>query len=170
MEKRLMLVGLLADTHCRVPAIRAIIALMAERGVHLVLHAGDYCAPFALLPFQEASMALAGVFGRNDGDREGLRAVAQQSMGIELYESPHSLELAGQRILIVHDIQDVGTRSIEGHAIVLHGQTHREEMKTRGDSLIVNPGEGCGWLHGAPSAAILDLETKHLDFFKLPND
>lgn len=164
-----MLVGLMSDTHCRMPAIRDLIQIMQERGVSMVLHAGDYCAPFALLPFQASNMPMAGVFGRNDGDLEGLRAVAQQSMGIELYESPHSLELGGQRILIVHDIQDVNTRSIEGHAVVVHGQTHREEMKTRGDTLIVNPGEGCGWLYGRPSAAILDLDTRKVDFFTLPN-
>lgn len=164
-----MLVGLMADTHCRLPAIRELIERMQERGVSIVLHAGDYCAPFALLPFQATNMALAGVFGRNDGDIEGLRAVAQQSMGIELYESPHSIELGGQRVLIVHDIQDVSARSIESHSVVLHGQTHREEMKSRGDTLIVNPGEGCGWLYGRPSAAILDLDTRKVDFFTLPN-
>jgi uncharacterized protein len=164
-----MLVGLMADTHCRLPAIRQLIEIMQERGVNMVLHAGDYCAPFALLPFQATNMALAGVFGRNDGDQEGLRAVAQHSMGIELYESPHSLELGGQRVLIVHDIQDVNSRSIESHTVVIHGHTHREEMKSRGDTLIVNPGEGCGWLYGRPSAAILDLDTLKVDFFTLPD-
>jgi uncharacterized protein len=164
-----MLVGLMADTHCRLTAIRQLIEIMQQRGVNMVLHAGDYCAPFALLPFQATNMALAGVFGRNDGDQEGLRAVAQQSMGIELYESPHSLELGGQRVLIVHDIQDVNARSIESHTVVIHGQTHREEMKSRGDTLIVNPGEGCGWLYGRPSAAILDLDTLKVDFFTLPD-
>jgi predicted phosphodiesterase len=40
-------------------------------------------------------------------------------------------------------------------------------MKTRGDTLIVNPGEACGWLFGTPSAAILDLETKQVEFLSL---
>jgi putative phosphoesterase len=140
---------------------------MQDHGVHLVLHAGDFCAPFSLRPFVEMNMPVVGVFGRNDGDREGLRAYAQQGMGIELFESPHSLELAGQRILIVHDLADVNERSIAGHGIVVHGFTHREEMKDRGDTLIVNPGEGCGWLNGQPSGAILDLETRQVQFFQL---
>ena len=89
------------------------------------------------------------------------------ALGMELFESPHSMELGGQRILIVHDIGDVSPRSIEGHAIVIHGFTHREEMKTRGDTLIVNPGEACGWLHGDPSAAILDLDTRQVEFLRL---
>jgi predicted phosphodiesterase len=40
-------------------------------------------------------------------------------------------------------------------------------MMIRGDTLIVNPGEGCGWLNGEPSGAILDLDTKDVHFFKL---
>ena len=162
-----MLVGLLADTHDRVPAIRELARQMSDRGVELVLHAGDYCAPFALAAFNELGLPLLGVFGRNDGDHQGLRAIAAQGVGIELYESPHSLELSGERVLLVHDIADATERSIEGHAIIIHGGTHRQEMKTRGAALIVNPGEGCGWLHGVPSAAILHLETRHVDFFQL---
>lgn len=162
-----MLVGLLSDTHDRLPAIRTLLAYMQKRGVGMVLHAGDFCAPFSLQPFVEANMPVVGVFGRNDGDHEGIRAFAQQGMGIELFESPHSFELGGQRILLVHDLVDVSPRSVEGHSIVVHGSTHREEMMIRGETLIVNPGEGCGWLHGDPTGAVLDLDTKDVHFFKL---
>jgi uncharacterized protein len=165
-----MLVGLLSDTHDRLPAIADLLRYMQGRGVGMVLHAGDYCAPFALQPFLDLNVAMAGVFGRNDGDHEGIRAFAQQGMGIELYESPHSFELGGQRIMLVHDLVDASPRSMESHGVVVHGFTHSEEMKTRGETLIVNPGEGCGWLHGAPSAAILDLDSRHVHFFKLPPD
>jgi predicted phosphodiesterase len=40
-------------------------------------------------------------------------------------------------------------------------------MKSRGDTLIVNPGEACGWLYGTPSAAILDLDSKQVEFLVL---
>jgi uncharacterized protein len=167
MEGRLMRLGLLSDTHDRLPAIDALTRELMRRGVGLILHAGDYCAPFALRPFVEHNLAMAGVFGRNDGDHEGLRAAASSGFGIELFESPHSMEVSGQRILVVHDIGDVRQGSIDNHDIVIHGFTHREEMKTRGSTLIVNPGEGCGWLYGSPSAAVLDSDTKKVEFFKL---
>ena len=73
-----MLVGLMGDTHDRLPAIREILKEMTQRGVGMVLHAGDYCSPFALQPFQDAGVALAGVFGHNDGDPEGLKAFAEK--------------------------------------------------------------------------------------------
>jgi uncharacterized protein len=167
MEAGLMRVGLLADSHDRLPAIAEFVKQMQAVGVSMLLHAGDYCAPFALGPIEEANMSLAGVFGRNDGDTQGLLAKASAGFGAELFEGPHSLELGGQRILVVHDIGDVQTRSIEGHSIVVHGSTHQQEMKTRGDTLIVNPGECCGWLYGTPKAAILDLDSKRVELLSL---
>ena len=162
-----MRVGLMADSHDRVPAVAEFVKQMQAVGVSMLIHAGDYCAPFALRPIEEASMSLAGVFGRNDGDQRGLQAKAAAGFGAELFESPHSFEVGGQRILVVHDIGDVQPRSIEGHSIVVHGCTHQQEMKTRGDTLIINPGESCGWVYGAPKAAILDLTTKQVEFLTL---
>jgi hypothetical protein len=158
-----MRVGLLADTHDRLPAITALLKRMSESGVTMVLHAGDYCAPFALAPYIDAQMAVAGVYGKNDGDREGLKAKAAQGIAVELFESPHSFQIGGRRVLVVHDIGDVQERSIEGHEVVVHGCTHRAERRRAGETLIVNPGEGCGWLYGSPRAAILDLDTLEVE-------
>ena len=165
-----MLVGLMSDTHDRIPAIKELLKRMTDRGVGMVLHAGDFCSPFALKPFQDANVALAGVFGRNDGDPEGLKAFAEQGMGHELFESPHSLTIGEHKILLVHDIGDVTARSIKAHNFVVHGSEHLQSMKTRGDSLIINPGEACGWINGAPTAAVLDIDTKRAEFIKLSGD
>jgi putative phosphoesterase len=168
MEGRLMLIGLMADSHDRVPAIRELLERIAERGAGMVLHAGDYCSPFSLGPFLELNIPFAGVFGRNDGDREGLKAFAAKGVGIELYESPHSIEVGGRRILLVHDLGEVAERSLESHEIIVHGFTHRQEIRELdGGATIVNPGEACGWLHGTPTAAILDLDTKEVEFISL---
>lgn len=162
-----MRIGLIADTHDRLPAIQALVAQMQDAGVGMVLHAGDYCSPFSLKSFEDGQLSLAGVFGRNDGDREGLVSRAQAAFGAELFESPHSFEIGGRRILLVHDIGEVQPRSITSHEIVIHGSTHQQEMKTRGETLIVNPGEACGWLYGTPSAAILDLDSRQVEFLTL---
>ena len=162
-----MLVGLIADTHDRLTAIAELVRQMQEAGVGMVLHAGDYCSPFALRAFEEAHVSLAGVFGRNDGDPQGLVTRAQSAFGAELFESPHSFEIGGRRILLVHDIGDVNKRSVASHEIVIHGSTHQQEMKTRGDTLIVNPGEACGWLYGTPSAALLELDSREVQFLSL---
>jgi len=162
-----MRVGILSDTHDRVPAIAELVQRLVAGGASLLMHAGDYCSPFALAPVNDANVPLLGVFGRNDGDPEGLAAVAAQGVGTELYESPHSFEVAGKQILIVHDLVDVSHRSVEQHQFVFHGSTHQVEMKTRGDTLLLNPGEACGWLYGSCTAALLDLETREVEIIKL---
>ena len=162
-----MRVGLISDTHDRLPAIRDFARLFGEHGIPLVMHAGDYCSPFALDPFIEANLPVLGIFGRNDGDPEGLKAHAGTGMGTELYESPHSFEVSGRRILLVHDLGEVNKRSIDAHDIVVHGSTHRQETVTRGNTLVVNPGEACGWLTGRCTAALLDLDTRQVEILSL---
>ena len=163
-----MRVGVIADTHDRVPAVAEFARRFREAGASLVLHAGDYCAPWSLRPFADAGLTMAGVFGRNDGDLEGLRMEAARAMGIELFESPHSVEVSGVRILLVHDIGEVTERSIAEHGVVVHGFTHQHQMKSTGESLVLNPGEACGWVYGTPSAAVLDLDTRRVEFITLP--
>ena len=80
-----MRVGLMADSHDRVPAIAEIVKQMQAAGVSMLIHAGDYCAPFSLRPIEEASMSLAGVFGKNDGDTQGLLATATAGFGAEIF-------------------------------------------------------------------------------------
>jgi uncharacterized protein len=162
-----MRVGVMADSHDRVPAVAELLRRMSASGVGLVLHAGDYCSPFVLAPFRDLNMALAGVFGNNDGDREGLKAFAASGLGGELYESPHSVELDGRRILIVHELTDSSARSVQSHAVVVHGGSHQRAVRTQGAALLLDPGEACGWIHGIPSAAIIDLETRAVEVIEL---
>ncbi len=167
MEVCVVRIGLLADTHDRVPAITNLLEKLSDKGVSIVMHAGDYCSPFSLAPYHERGMALLGVFGRNDGDRESLAAYAARGMGTEIYESPHSFEVGGKRILLVHDLAEVSSRSIESHDYVIHGSSHLQVQKTVGKTLIINPGEACGWIHGKCTAAILDLDTGEVESLTL---
>lgn len=162
-----MRVGIIADTHDRVPAVADLVDRMIAGGASLIMHAGDHCSPFSLVPVNKASIPMLGVFGRNDGDHEGLSAMASHGVGTELYESPHSFEVAGKQIMIVHDLGEVTQRSIEQHQFVFHGCSHQVEMKSRGDTLLLNPGEACGWLYGASTAAIVDLATREVEILKL---
>ena len=49
-----MRVGLMADSHDRIPAIAEFVKQMQASGVSMLIHAGDYVSPFALRPIEEA--------------------------------------------------------------------------------------------------------------------
>ena len=158
-----MRIGVLADTHDRVPAIADLLQKFADKGVSMVMHAGDFCSPFSLASFHQRGMALLGVFGRNDGDRETLAAYAARGMGTEIYESPHSFDVGGKRILLVHEIVEVSPRSIESHDFVIHGSSHLQSEKKIGSTIVINPGEACGWIHGKCTAMILNTDSGEVE-------
>ena len=153
VEDGLMLVGLLADTHDRVPAIAELVR--ADAGARA---SAWCCTPAttarrsALAPFHRAQhRRLLGVFGRNDGDHEGLQArMPRREWEPSSSSRRTASRSAGSASCSCTTSAKSTQRSIEAHEIVVHGFTHRQEMKTRGDTLIVNPGEACGWLHGTP--------------------
>ena len=120
-----MKIGLMADSHDRVPAVAELLRQMREAGATMVLHAGDFVSPLIFKPFEDLHMTLAGVFGRNDGDRQGLLSRAGAGIGLEIFESPHSFEVSGHQILLVHDIGDVQKRSVTSHSLVIHGFAHK---------------------------------------------
>lgn len=158
-----MRIGVLADTHDRVPAVADLLQRFSDKGVSMVMHAGDFCSPFSLAPFHQRGMALLGVFGRNDGDRETLAAYAARGMGTEIYESPHSFDVGGKRILLVHEIVEVSPRSIESHDFVIHGSSHLQSEKKMGSTIVINPGEACGWIHGKCTAMILNTDSGEVE-------
>ena len=156
-----MRIGVMADTHDRVPASPICFRSSLTResdGVHAVTTGRRFAG--ALSPAWDA---LLGVFGRNDGDRETLSAYAARGMGTEIYESPHSFDVGGKRVLLVHEINEVSARSIESHDFVIHGSSHLQSQKKIGKTVVINPGEACGWIHGKCTAAILDTDTGEVE-------
>ncbi|HTY45967.1 MAG TPA: metallophosphoesterase [Patescibacteria group bacterium] len=149
-----MKVGILSDTHDNLPQIEKAIALFNRQQVDLVLHAGDFVAPFAIAKFQELSCPWAGVFGNNDGEKKGLAAASEG----RIQEGPLRTTLGGRKITVVHDIASINPQTEEADLIVF-GHTHRQAALKQQDKLLINPGECGGWLSGKSTVAVVDLET-----------
>ncbi len=162
------MIGLLADTHDNLSAVRAAVRLFAATGVDLVIHAGDFVAPFTALALLEAGCPVRGVFGNCDGEKAGL-AEAFGKRG-EVREPPFAFEHAGRTFLVAHresELEELGTRTNSRELehvpnifdIFVIGHTHRPRIERRGASLLVNPGEAGGWLNGKSTAVLLDPAT-----------
>ncbi len=150
-----MKIGIISDTHDNLPNLRRALAILKERGVALVLHAGDFVSPFVAEPFREAGLQVLGVFGNNDGDRLQLQE-RFRTLG-ELHVGPHEFDLAGRKIVLMHE-----PRALEAlvnarrYDLVIYGHTHRAMMQS-GPPLVVNPGELGAWLTGRATFALVDL-------------
>ncbi len=160
-----MLIGIISDTHDNVALLRRALEMMRERGAELVLHAGDFVSPFTSEPFRKAGLRVIGVFGNNDGDKLYLRE-RFQDIG-ELHHGPHELELAGRRILLMHEPRALEALISSGrYDLVVYGHTHRAELK-EGRTLVINPGEAGGWLTGRATCALVDLASLKAEILEL---
>lgn len=151
------LVGIIADTHDNRRAIEKAVALFNRRGVGMVFHAGDIVSPFTALDFSKLACRMVAVFGNNDGERIGLQKTFG-SIGT-IVVGPHQCEYGGRRFILMHEPSCVDAlRVSRGVDVIIYGHTHEIDIQA-GETLVVNPGEGGGWLKGRASAAILDLAT-----------
>jgi len=156
-----MIVGLMADTHDRLRLVDKAVKRLNKENVELVLHAGDYIAPFVVPHFKPLKMRLIGVFGNNDGEKELLKK-SFAGIGADLRGMFAEVKIDGLRIAVLHGEEEELLRSLidaESHDIIVHGHTHEAKTYRKGKTLVINPGETCGYLTEKPTLAILDTQT-----------
>ncbi|MEM3566538.1 MAG: metallophosphoesterase [Candidatus Bathyarchaeia archaeon] len=164
-----MLIGLMADTHDNLPMVEKAIKRLNEENVELVLHAGDYVAPFVIPKFRDLRARLIGVFGNNDGDRELLKKRFGENERLEVRGNFAEINIGKAKIVLLHGSEEELLRAIINSGnfdAVVHGHTHKAEIYRKGKTLVVNPGEVCGYLTGKSTIALLDvekLEAKMID-------
>ncbi len=158
-----MIIGLFSDTHDNLPAIARAVAFFNRKKVSAVLHAGDFVAPFAVRKINQLACPWEGVFGNNDGEHKGL---ADASAG-RIKAAPLRIVLGGRQIVVVHSLAQLDLKKVKA-GLVVCGHTHQPSIEQRGSTLIVNPGECCGWLSGVSTVALVDLERMKASLHRLP--
>ncbi len=161
-----MKIGVLADSHDHVPNVHRAVELFTRHEVELVLHAGDFVAPFAVHPFAALRCGIVAVLGNNDGERLGL-GKAFEKFGGRLESELAVVEAGGRRIAMTHypEIAEPLARG-PGFDLVVYGHTHEIDDRKLSARLL-NPGECGGWLTGRPTVAIVDLGTLEAEILDL---
>lgn len=161
-----MKLGIIADTHDNLPAINKAVEIFNAGGIGMLIHAGDFVAPFTEKPFRALNAPLVGVFGNNDGDKLLLKEkYHEKGVGV-IYEDPYDFEVATKRIIVTHKPTIVNVLAVSGvYDVVIYGHTHKAVIekkrdKNEAETLVINPGECCGCLTGRRTVAILDLEKE----------
>jgi hypothetical protein len=148
-----MRIGILSDSHDNLPKIEKAVEFFNKNKVKFVLHAGDFVAPFTIPKLKALKCGWCGVFGNNDGEREGLLGISEG----KIKEGPLEMELEKKKIILAHDINKIN-RPENAHLIVF-GHTHRPQVINKEGRLRINPGECGGWLTGKSTIAIVDLAS-----------
>ena len=164
-----MLLGIIADSHDNLPKIDAAVAKLNDSRVDLVLHAGDYCAPFAALRFRGLSSKLIGVFGNNDAEKDLLKAKFE-SLGHEVKGRFLSLEIDELRIGLLHGDEENLLEDLarsQSYDLIISGHTHSISKLQRARTTCLNPGEICGYLSGRATIATFETSTRKIEIFDI---
>ncbi len=152
------MIGIISDSHDNLTTVRRAVRIFSDMGCRLVIHAGDFVAPFAAAELRELRCPIKAVFGNCDGEKEGLAAIFE-GMG-KIVEAPLAFEHAGLRFRVFHLDSPVREAVRTGSCdVLIYGHTHKPEVRRENGVLIVNPGEAGGWLHRKSTVAVLDPKT-----------
>jgi len=165
-----MRIGIMADTHDNLPMIDKAINRLNEEKVDLVLHAGDYISGFVVPRFKTLNAKLIGVIGNNDGNRELLKKKFSENKNMELHTSIANVTCDGLKIVMIHgDEEELLDTLIKTQAfdVVIYGHSHQNEVREDGKTLVINPGEVCGYLSGKATIALLDTVKREANMIEL---
>jgi putative phosphoesterase len=168
---KMMKIGIIADTHDNQHAIKKAITIFQEEQVNYIFHCGDFIAPFSVKALFKAEIPLRLCFGNNDGEKRIIRKLVSKQESCELGEIVLLEEIKGTQIAMTHGHHsDILTMALSSgnFDVVLSGHIHKKiNEKLPNGTLHLNPGEGGGWLTGAPSLAILILDTLEVTFIDI---
>jgi putative phosphoesterase len=159
-------IGLLSDSHDNLTLVRAAVRLFNDAGCDLVIHAGDFVAPFTAEELRNLRAPVKAVYGNCDGEKTGLARVFR-GLG-EIANGPLAFAHAGVRFVVCHLDSSAETQAASGRFdVVVFGHTHRPLVESRDGVLLINPGETGGWLRGKGTVALLDPATRSADIITL---
>lgn len=150
-----IIIGIMADSHDNLEAIKRAVKTFNLEGVELVIHAGDLISPFTAREFQNLKSPLLAIFGNNDGERDGLRKAYADFCYLEDFKE---VSIRGLEMAIIHGsnqaLVDALAKSGK-YQVIIRAHTHQQEI-IEGKTLIINPGETCGYLSGDKTVVLLD--------------
>ncbi|MEM2896755.1 MAG: metallophosphoesterase [Candidatus Bathyarchaeia archaeon] len=164
-----MKIGLISDSHDNIPMIDLSIKKLNELGVELVLHAGDFIASFAVARYKALNMNLIGVYGNNDGDKALIKQKFKE-VGKEMRGYFAEIKIDGSKISLLHGHDGELLNSLinsRAYEFIVHGHTHQIRIEKFDKTLVINPGEVCGYLSGKSTIGVLDTASKEVKIIEL---
>ena len=168
-----MKLAVISDTHDHKDNIIKSVLIMNDEKVDVLIHCGDFVAPFVKRWFDGLNDNIKdnffGVYGNNDGERVGLKKILEgvcDIIGMEINK-----EFDGKKVFAAHmpTTKTIDALATSGkYDIILTGHTHQiVNEKNENGVLILNPGELCGYLTNKATFAIIDTDKVEAKIIEL---
>jgi len=165
-----MRLGVLGDSHDNLKMIEKALSILASEKVDAILHTGDIVSPFSAKLFTRVETPVYFTFGNNDGEKILLKEILSSSKNCKLVWPKASIELEGYKVALLHGEDEEMVESLAASSkydLVAYGHWHKTVNKRFGKTMLVNPGELCGYLSGRPTLAVVKLEEKEAEILEV---
>ncbi|MCU0600727.1 MAG: metallophosphoesterase [Desulfobacterales bacterium] len=154
-----MKIAVMSDSHDHIWNLRKALDTTKSEKCSMIIHCGDFVAPFVFKEFLQAGIPVHCVFGNNDGDRYLLTRFALESDGlITLSPMIGTVDAGNLKIAFAHEWAVAeGLAATGKYDLVCYGHSHQHALQKIGGTLAVNPGEIMG-KDGEPGFCIVDTD------------
>jgi len=163
-----MLIAVMSDSHDNIWNLQRAISIILTRGVKMIIHCGDFTAPFMLFELEKAGIPVHGVFGNNDGDQFLLTKLSLTSLkNVTLHGLIGEVDASGFLIALTHQgMVGEGLASTAKYKMVCFGHSHVYIEQKVGNTILLNPGEIMG-KDGDPGFCIVDTAEGNISRISL---
>jgi uncharacterized protein len=151
--------AVMSDSHDHIWNLRKALGIIKSEKCDMIIHCGDFVAPFVFKELLQAGIPVHCVFGNNDGDRYLLTQLALESKGmIILSPMIGYVDAENLKIAFTHEWPVAeGLAATGKFDLVCFGHSHQHSQQNIGKALMINPGEIMG-KDGEPGFCIIDTE------------
>lgn len=165
-----MIVAIMSDSHDNIWNLRKALDIVKQRNAKMIIHCGDFVAPFMLKELASLSIPVHGVFGNNDGDQFQLTRMSLTELtNISLHGLVGEIQADGVPIRFTHYGEMARLAASSGERqLVCYGHSHVYRQEKIGQTILLNPGEVMG-KDGNPGFCFFDTESFLATRIDLPN-
>lgn len=157
-----MKIGVISDTHDHLENVDKAFALLEKHGVEMIVHCGDWVAPYSVEHISKKALALGvalkGVLGNNDGEVFQIISNRDHAWELEMGKETLELDVDKRNIAVYHGTDKTITDSLEKsdtYDAVFSGHTHVPRSEMVEGTLALNPGTLSGF--SAPRGGSIDI-------------
>jgi len=155
-----MIVAVMSDSHDNIWNLRKALDIVENEGAGMIIHCGDFVAPFMAKELNEAGIPVHGVFGNNDGDQYLLTKFSLTTLtNITFHGLVGQVDIGDFKIAFTHEkVVAQGMAGGGNFKMVCFGHSHEYYKKKIGATILLNPGEIMG-KDGRPGFCLVDTDT-----------
>ena len=163
-----MLIAVMSDSHDNIWNLQKALVIVKKKGAGMIIHCGDFIAPFMLKELEEAGIPVHGVFGNNDGDQYLLTKFSLTVFSnITLHGIIGQVDIDGFTIGFTHQgMVAEGLAAGDSYKMVCFGHSHEYLIEKIGQTIYLNPGEIMG-KDGSPGFCFVNTETAEVERVEL---